>query len=174
MLALLMFPDLAKSLDYTNISYIELLLPLWSIEDFFLSLGIYDWSVRPDSQFADIVGNLYKFGMSASIHAPFLNLGFHIFKESKNRFKTTLRIVASIPSVVLMFELIFAFFITCFLPYQFLVDHLGHLVSFIVLIFLVMPLTGGLFAVIFVVVCLSVWRAIWKNEQYFLGSRERE
>ena len=167
MLLLLWLPDLAESLGHAK-WFAANFFPVWAILDLVLNFGIYDWSVRRDVEFLDLIGNFYKFGMSAAIQYPLLYVSFEILKESRNKIKTTLRIFLSIPSVILVCELVASFVITFLYLQSILTDHLGYVAGFLANIFIVMPLTGCLFVVIGFIFCYPL-KAIWKNEQYFLS-----
>ncbi len=173
MLLLLLLPDLAESLGDAKM-FGEIVFPVWAIQDLVLNLGIYDWSVRRDVEFLDLVGNLYKFGMSASFQAPLLHVSLGVLKDSRNKIKTILRIALSIPFLIVLYELLISLVITVAYLQFVLMEHVGYLVGMLATLLIVFPLVTSLLVVIGFVSCYPVLKMIWKNEKYFLSFGENQ
>ena len=164
MLLLLLFPNLSELLGDAK-WFAENFFPIWAMQDWVFTLGIYDWRVRSDfTGIVDIVGNLYRVGCSLIFQGMILFVSFELFKKSKSRLKTTLRLILSMPLVFLFFESLIAFVLTFLLIQGVLIGYLGYAGSILVTIFLVIPLIG--------VVLGSLWgvlyfflEKIWANEE---------
>jgi hypothetical protein len=163
-LILLLFPDLGDLLGDAK-WFAENFFPFWAIQDWVFTLKIYDWRVRSDfTGIVDIVGNLYRLGCSLIFQGMTLFICFELFKKSKSRLKTALRLILSTPLVFLFFESVIAFVLTFLFIQGVLIGYLGHAGSFLATIFLVIPLIG--------VVLGSLWgilyfflEKIWANEE---------
>ena len=164
MLLLLLFPELSESLGDAK-WFAENAFPIWAIQDSLLSLGIYDWRVRSDfAGVFDMIGNLYRYGVSFAIQGQLILFGYRLLKESSHRMRSLVRLILTLPLVVIAFEVVMAFFVSYVFTLSVLIDHIGYIAAFLCLFFLATPVLALLFAAV-VGILYYLMRKIWVNER---------
>ena len=164
MLLLLLFPELSESLGDAK-WFAENAFPIWAIQDSLLSLGVYDWRVRSDlAGVFDMIGNLYRYGVSLVIQGQVLLFSYRLLKDSPRRYKSFGRLIMSAPIVALALESVIGFFILFIFILSLLIEHIGYIGAFLITIFLATPLIAIVFA-FFVGILYLVMKKIWREEE---------